>query len=135
MKAIIKRSPLDSENQSSLSLDVVVELGDNTKYLDNFLKEHDLNKEEIDEESQQEIIKLIVERAFEEKITSIVEKVVDSLDDNSMLEFGYPDIDVISMPMKFEDLEKSPFHLKLDIPYELIALPMMNAAEKAIESL
>ena len=134
MKAIIKRSA-ENEQVPYLALDVVVELGDHTKYLDNYLKESGIKEEDVSEQDQSEIIGQIIERAFGAKITNIVEKVVESLDDNSLLEFGMPDVDIVSMPIKFEDLEKSPFQLKLIIPYELIALPMMDSIEKAIENL
>ena len=134
MKAIIKRSGTSVEDHH-LDLDVVVELGDYTKHYDNLIKEASLDEKEITEEQQETLITLMVERSFESKISEVIEKVVDSLDDTAVLEFGMPDVEVESMPLSREDLEKSPFHLKLQIPFELVALPMMESIEKAIESL
>lgn len=134
MKAIIKRSSSSAE-EHHLDLDIVVELGDYTKQYDNLIKEASLDAEEITEEQAQALITLMVERSFESKISEVIEKVVDSLDDTAVLEFGMPDVEVESMPLNKDDLEKSPFHLKLQIPFELVALPMMDSIEKAIESL
>lgn len=133
MKVIVKRSK--AEEVPYLSLDIIVELGDHSKQLENILKESNIKDEDITEEIEEHLIRAMVERVFESKISEVVEKVVDALDNNPMLEFGMPDVEVESMPLKIEDLEKSPFHLSLKIPYDLIALPMMEAVEKAIEDL
>lgn len=132
-KVIVKRRDPDNPTPH-FGLEVIAELGDHSKYLDNFLKENDLDVDSIEEDHEEMVVNSLFERAYEEKIIGLVEKVVEVLDDNSVLEFGAPDVDILEAPTKIKDLEKSLFHLSINVPFEVIALPLMDQVEKAIKS-
>lgn len=132
-KVIVKRRDPDNSTPY-FGLEVIAELGDHSEYLNNVLKENEIETSEFSKEEEEAIVSALFERAYEEKVVQLVEKVIEVLDDNSVLEFGAPDVDILDAPTSFEDLEKSLFHLSINAPFEIIALPLMDQVEKAIKS-
>lgn len=127
MKAIVKRS---SENSLPIfAIEVILELGDLMSFVKNYKKEPQHKKAK-----DEEVINAILERVVEPKISKVIEDVTRSLEMNTNMEFYYPEIEMLSLPESLDDFVKTVIHMKLTIPFELIALPLMDKIEKTIES-